>query len=316
MIDYLRHYLLPHHTNNFRAKILHFDFQVFLAVLLLCFSTLLRAGHELNPDILGFATNIQIDQLLELTNKKRSEAGVAPLQLNATLSQAAAGKAADMFGKDYWAHVAPDGTTPWNFITGAGYTYTVAGENLAKNFSDSASVVDGWMNSPTHRENLLRSQYEDIGFAVVNGRLNGEETTLVVQMFGKPTSSGVIAQSAPAQPVAQVQATIEEVPAIAVSPTPFASPIAVAPVTQPEAATGSSTGITGAVVKTPFIDVGELSRNLYLLLSGLIFVVLIADVIYIRRFNIVRARGKTIAHLLFVGMLVGAAWSVSLGSIL
>ncbi|KKS85900.1 MAG: hypothetical protein UV59_C0004G0048 [Candidatus Gottesmanbacteria bacterium GW2011_GWA1_43_11] len=315
MIDYLRHYLLPHHTNNFRAKILHFDFQVFLAVLLLCFSTLLRAGHEWNPDILGFATNIQIDQLLELTNKKRSEAGTPPLKLNSALSQAAAGKAADMFGKDYWAHVAPDGTTPWNFITGAGYVYTVAGENLAKNFSDSTGVVEGWMNSPTHRENLLRPQYEDIGFAVVNGRLNGEETTLVVQMFGKPTTSAVVAQSVPQQPVAEVQATVEETQP-AVSPTPFASPIALVPVTAPVTATGSSTGITGAVVKTPFIDVGELSRNLYLLLSGLIFVVLVADVIYIRRFNIVRARGKTIAHLLFVGMLVGAAWSVSLGSIL
>ena len=188
MMDFLRHLLLPHHTNNFRAKLLHLDFFAMYVVLFFLISISFRTVHKIDPNILGFATDIHTDQLLNLTNQKRAEAGLTPLILNDKLSQAAAGKARDMFSKNYWAHNAPDGTTPWDFINGAGYNYSVAGENLAKNFSNSSGVVEAWMNSPSHRENMMRSQYQDIGFAIVNGVLAGEETTVVVQMFGRPAA--------------------------------------------------------------------------------------------------------------------------------
>ena len=64
-----------------------------------------------------------------------------------------------MIAKNYWAHNAPDGASPWSFFKNVGYRYLYAGENLARDFGDSASVVNAWMNSPTHRDNLLSGRY-------------------------------------------------------------------------------------------------------------------------------------------------------------
>jgi hypothetical protein len=163
-------------------------------------------NHDLN--ILGFATDINITDLLSETNKQRQNNGIAALNYNPVLANAAEQKANDMFADDYWAHVAPDGKTPWDFIVGAGYSYSYAGENLAKDFSKSSSVVNAWMNSPTHKDNIVNPNYTEIGFAVVNGNLNGEETTLVVQMFGKPANSAVTKppiESEPAVDIASLQ---------------------------------------------------------------------------------------------------------------
>jgi uncharacterized protein YkwD len=71
----------------------------------------------------------------------------------------------------------PDGTEPWDFILGEKYDYIYAGENLAKNFSTFDDVVEAWYNSPSHKENLLNKNYTEMGFAIVNGELNGYETT-------------------------------------------------------------------------------------------------------------------------------------------
>ena len=105
------------------------------------------------------------------------------------LTKAAALKADDMFSDNYWAHFAPDGTSPWYFYGKVGYSYTWAGENLARDFQTSAGVVAGWMASTAgHKENILNSNFTEVGVAVKNGVLQGEETTLVVQLFGKPVS--------------------------------------------------------------------------------------------------------------------------------
>lgn len=139
--------------------------------------------------VLGYATNINVGDLAALGNQERANAGQPALSLNSALSQAAYAKAQDMFANNYWAHNSPSGATPWMFIANSGYSYSTTGENLAKNFSSSAGVMYGWMNSPTHRANVLGSQYQDVGYAVLNGVLQGEETTLVVAMYGAPQSS-------------------------------------------------------------------------------------------------------------------------------
>ena len=89
-----------------------------------------------------------------------------------------------MFAKNYWAHVSPDGTTPWVFIKSAGYSYVYAGENLARGYNTSQDVVTAWMASPEHKQNMLSSNYQNVGFAIVTGNLTGEDTVLVVEMFG------------------------------------------------------------------------------------------------------------------------------------
>lgn len=322
MGEWIRHLFLPHHTNNFRAKVLHFDFFVVYMVALVGAAFLFRFVHTVSPSILGFATDIRVDALVESTNKKRAEAGFSPLKYNEKLSQAAAGKAAYMFDKDFWAHTAPDGTTPWDFINGAGYTYVVAGENLAKNFSTSQEVVEAWMNSPSHRENLLRSQYEDVGFAVVNGRLNGEETTLVVQMFGKAlaTREPQIAQNpspAPIIPAAAAEAEEPTTPtqntASEPEPTPVPTPIPVIAQIQPSA---TPFFVAGAVFNRPLLDIPWLTKHMLLVLSSVLLITLVADAFYVWRHKIVRLSGKQMAHILFLFAITGAVWAVSFGSIL
>ncbi|PJC22748.1 hypothetical protein COV28_03000 [candidate division WWE3 bacterium CG10_big_fil_rev_8_21_14_0_10_48_23] len=194
-------YLLPYPDRSTRACLLKNSALFFYVLILLGFQLYV---YHLTPRILGFATDIRIADLYQLTNQKRVGAGTTSLKVDHRLEQAALAKARDMFAKNYWAHYAPDGsTTPWQFILATGYTYKFAGENLARDFDTSASVVEAWMASPSHRANLLNNSYRDIGIVAVNGSILGEETTLVVQMFGTlqpvtvaakpttpPTSSG------------------------------------------------------------------------------------------------------------------------------
>ena len=162
--------------------------------------------------VLGYATNININDLYTLSNQERAKAGLPILTLNAELNNAALAKANNMMTDDYWAHVAPDGTTPWDYINGSGYQYTAAGENLAKDFSTSSGVVAGWMGSQTHKDNVLNVAYQDVGYAVVNGVLKGSETTLVVAMYGAKaqtptTTTDNVVEEAGSQPTATVSTT-------------------------------------------------------------------------------------------------------------
>ncbi|GAB4219214.1 MAG: hypothetical protein Fur009_4250 [Candidatus Microgenomates bacterium] len=191
--NFFYHLFIPNEKNNFKAKSLHIDF---LSVYLIIAVVLTFSFKKLNlTNVLGFATDITIEKLFQLTNQERQKKGLNLLNYNEKLSQAAYQKAQDMFAKNYWAHFSPDGKTPWEFILNSDYQYEYAGENLAKNFLFSDGVVSAWMNSPSHRDNILKKEYTDVGFAIVNGILNGEETTLVVQMFGTPLSNSLVLQN-------------------------------------------------------------------------------------------------------------------------
>jgi uncharacterized protein YkwD len=119
-----------------------------------------------------------------LTNEQRVADNLSELNIDPKLEAAAQAKAEDMAKKSYFAHVSPDGTQPWYWIIKEGYLYTYAGENLAVNFEDSDKVVEAWMNSPSHRFNILKRQYEDIGIGMAAGTYQGQPATFVVQMFG------------------------------------------------------------------------------------------------------------------------------------
>jgi|GEM_PF-2341271 len=131
-----------------------------------------------------FAAEISPIQLIELANQERTKKGLPPLRHNSALERAAQKKGEDMLKKQYWAHFGPNKETPWQFILSSGYDYKYAGENLAKGFSKTADVHIAWMNSKSHRENIMDSSFQDIGIAVLKGKLNGEEVYLIVQMFG------------------------------------------------------------------------------------------------------------------------------------
>lgn len=151
--------------------------------------------------ILIFATIINIGSLsvahaavssgsiVSLTNSSRAQAGLSLLSTNGQLASAATAKANDMFTNQYFAHTSPDGKAPWNFINESGYTYTYAGENLAIGYSDASELQAAWMNSPSHRENILSPNFSEIGVASISGVFEGADTIIVVEMFGSQSET-------------------------------------------------------------------------------------------------------------------------------
>lgn len=123
-----------------------------------------------------------------LTNQERSDNKLGTLTENPVLAEAANLKAKDMAEKGYFSHTGPDGALPWKWLEQVGYTYEYAGENLAVNFVDSDEVVEAWMNSPTHKANILKQNFTEIGVGMAKGEYKGEETIFVVQFFGKPSA--------------------------------------------------------------------------------------------------------------------------------
>jgi len=184
-----KHSLVAGEHNNYRPWLIR---RYGLAVLLtLVLALQFVQGLSFNGRILGEQADLSKAQLLAFTNEARSAEGFGALTLNDKLVRAAELKAEDMFRDQYWAHVAPDGTKPWAWLGEADYRYERAGENLAKGFNNAGAVVTAWMDSPTHRENVL-GDYTEVGFAVVDGLLLGKSTTLVVALYGKPSMSGVV----------------------------------------------------------------------------------------------------------------------------
>jgi hypothetical protein len=135
--------------------------------------------------------------VVQLTNAERTGLSEAPLRRNSTLDEAARMKAEHMAKNEYFAHFAPDGTSPWYWFDRAGYRYAHAGENLAIHFTDSSEVVDAWMDSPTHRANIVSGKYTEIGVGTAKGTYEGYETVYVVQLFGTPAAP-VVVKTAPA----------------------------------------------------------------------------------------------------------------------
>lgn len=122
------------------------------------------------------------------TNEARAEALATPLLLNEALSRAARKKANDMVAKNYFAHREPDGRMPWYRFHEEGYEYAYAGENLAVNFTDTKQLMDAWLASPKHRDNVLKPQYRDLGIGMATGTYKGRDAVFVVQLFGAERS--------------------------------------------------------------------------------------------------------------------------------
>ena len=192
--------LIPHHANQFRPHLIR---RVGLFVVVV-----LAVGAQLTSSIGGTALGMQKElsaaDLLRTSNEERRSHGEAPLQLDEKLSRAAQLKVQDMFKQQYWAHDAPDGTSPWHWFKAAGYSYSYAGENLAKDFTSARAVTSAWMASPDHRANILDNQYAQVGFAVMEGTLSGKATTLVVALYGAPVSA-IAATTTKAPAIAAVE---------------------------------------------------------------------------------------------------------------
>ena len=180
--------------------------------------------------------------LVDLANSDRASNSLSALKVNPVLVAAAQAKANDMAAKGYFAHVSPEGIDPWHWFKEAGYSFTHAGENWAVVFSDSSDVEKAWMNSPSHRENILDARYTEIGIASAVGMYEGHETIFVVQEFGTPSvqsaSQTTVVETVPATPT--IIATAE-------APIPKPEDTAPAPEPEPEQVLGT----TNAEVSVP-----------------------------------------------------------------
>ncbi len=132
-------------------------------------------------------TGLSAQAVTSLTNEERVKNGKKLLTTNAKLALAAHRKILDMVNLQYFEHTSPSGKGPADVIEATGYTYVIVGENLAEgDFADSADLVQGWMNSPGHRANILNEKYTEIGVATERGTLNGKQVWFAVQEFGRP----------------------------------------------------------------------------------------------------------------------------------
>lgn len=278
--------ILPHPKGEYRAPVIHKPALTIYILLLAAVYLFLHFYKTSVPGILGFASDIFSEDIVTKTNSYRQQYHLSLLHEDPELSLAAKEKAEDMFAKDYWAHVAPDGVKPWDFINSSGYSYVYAGENLAKDFQKSEAIVAAWMESPTHRQNILNDNFRDIGVAVVNGTLDGYETTLVVQLFGQ--RAGQFMAGSPTPPVEKT----------------------------PIAAFARTTGVGGRFQTQPKVNIFSLTRGLSLALGSIVLGFFTFDAFVARRRGIVRLSGHTLAHFGLLLLLLVVAWFLTPGAVL
>ena len=288
IITKLRHWFTPHHTNNFRAKLLHNSGIFAIIGIILVGNVFLRLLDSTSLHILGFTSSVTIDEIVRATNNERIGAGLKPMAYNEKLADAARRKAANMFEENYWAHYSPSGKSPWVWFNAAGYNYVYAGENLAKDFGSTPRLMQAWMDSPTHRDNIVNSKYSEIGVAVVPGTLQGQETVLVVQLFG--TQSG---GSIPKKAITQA--------------TPVQVPVQVAEVKGQE---------TIEIISQPKLNEFNIARALNLGTTALFILILIIDFYLAESLKLTRRVGNNWAHILFINLILLATVIVNAGKIM
>ncbi|HKC14977.1 MAG TPA: CAP domain-containing protein [Patescibacteria group bacterium] len=282
MRRFLHDLLLPHLHNNYRSRALHNKSLGIAIIFLFAGGFLLSTLRVSMPSVLGISTDITGEELLVLTNEKRHDNGAGSLTMNSQLSQAASQKASNMFAENYWAHNSPSGNTPWVFIKNSGYQYVYAGENLAKGFTSSKDTIKAWMASPSHRENMLSKNYMDVGFAVKEGKLLGEDTVLIVEEFGNTTLAQNENQTAAAPPQSSNTQSL----------------------------------VLNSQTQKPLINISSFSESFVLIFAVLFISILILDMLVIERKKITRFVGHNLDHVFFFSIIVLIMIIIARGAIL
>ena len=143
----------------------------------------------------AYLSTVTPEKLIELTNQARESVGLNTLTANQLLAQAAILKGQAIIAANTFKHTIDDKKfSAW--IRDAGYNYSYVGENLAIDFITSEGVMKAWENSPLHKKNLLNPYYQEIGIAAMPGKFQGQDTTVVVQIFGAPAAGSAQPQIA------------------------------------------------------------------------------------------------------------------------
>ncbi len=165
-------------------KILKLESLAIILLLFLIFKIAISLLFKPVPN--SFASDLTPENILSAINKERTMRNLAALNTNFKLSSAAQSKADDMIARHYFSHIDPEGNYIWDKIVAAGYSpYLQLGENLAIEFSSTESLVSAWMNSPTHRANILQEGFKDQGMGLDFGNSSLEQYhSAIVNTFG------------------------------------------------------------------------------------------------------------------------------------
>ena len=126
----------------------------------------------------------EYEALASELNQTREQHNRKALAYNAKLQTSACYKADEILSNDNFNHDNADGTKTWVHFDKAGYTGTALGENLAKGYSSDTAMIQAWLDSPSHRANLLSSDYTEQGVCKKSGTLNGKDATITVAHYG------------------------------------------------------------------------------------------------------------------------------------
>ena len=313
----LRNFFLPHPETHKKAHLIS-PIGIFAYVLLfIILQVSLSLINTVNPGILGVSANIDYKEVIRLTNEERAKKGLPALRENANLNVAAYEKGKNMIEEQYWAHYSPSGKDPWGFILRAGYKYSYAGENLARNFSNANDAVVAWMNSPTHRDNILNNKYQDVSISVVQGNLHGEATTLIIQEFGTPIS--YTASNPVSKALAQADETISNFGTEELGSEQLQQVVQVADAqteTPSEVAAVNYTPPVQLSQKAALINPFELYRSIGMGMVGGLAFLLVVDLYLLRRRGVFRPASHHVAHLALLGVASSALATMSQGSII
>ena len=171
---------IPCKENNYHPLLIRPKFLSIYLLFILIFNLIF-----LNYSIVNTKAAVDFTSLYRLHNQMRQENGLKALSINSLLINSAKAKAEAMLSANCWSHYCPDGKSPWDFFDDSGYIYLYAGENLAEGFENNEGVMNAWMNSLTHKENILNEQFNEIGIGFAYGNYQGiSNNTVIVVHFG------------------------------------------------------------------------------------------------------------------------------------
>jgi uncharacterized protein YkwD len=128
------------------------------------------------------------NEIFTLINQERLNNGIGKVAISNRLQYAAEQKLIDIQKYIYWSHSNPTTNTVWwYFIRQVGYWGEI-GENLARNYQNSQQVIQAWLNSAKHKENLLNTKYSEIGIAIGEVAYPEGKKIVIITEYGKPNN--------------------------------------------------------------------------------------------------------------------------------
>lgn len=133
-----------------------------------------------------FKVTIKNQEVIDLVNLERTKRGKNILKENSVLNQIAQNRLDDMKNKEYFSHISPDNKKLLDWFLDLNYQFEYAGENLAINFADAKTQNQSWLESKSHKDNILNNLFTETGVAVGEVNFKGKKMILTVQVFAKP----------------------------------------------------------------------------------------------------------------------------------